>query len=91
MSTRFTAACVQFTAGPAPAANLDALRDSIREAHGAGAQLVMTPETSDMMEPRRKLALEKAQREDDHADDEVGHTGGNPAVFAYAEDLLPDD
>lgn len=67
MSAGFTAACVQFTAGPEPAANLDVLRDSIREAHGAGAQLVMTPETSDMMEPRRTLALEKAQREDDHA------------------------
>ncbi len=66
MNGRFTAACVQLTSGPEPAANLAAAEALIRDAHGAGADLVMTPETTDMMEPRRKLTFEKALPEAEH-------------------------
>lgn len=66
MSRRFRAACVQFTGGPEPADNVTALDALIRRAHAEGADLIMTPETSDMMEPRRKLTLEKAQPEAEH-------------------------
>ena len=62
----FRAACVQFTAGPEPEANVAALDVLIRRARGEGAELIMTPEVSDMMEPRRRLALEKAQPEAEH-------------------------
>ena len=58
MTARFTAACVQMTSGPEPAANVAAASALIRRAAAAGAQLVMTPETTGMMEPRRQLTLE---------------------------------
>ena len=66
MSGRFRAACVQFTAGAAPEGNIAALDGLIRRAHGEGADIIMTPETSDMMEPRRKLTFEKARPETEH-------------------------
>ncbi|MGF1611262.1 MAG: carbon-nitrogen hydrolase family protein [Kiloniellales bacterium] len=66
MSGDFRAACVQFTAGPEAADNVAALEALIRRAHAEGAELIMTPETSDMMEPRRKLTFEKAQPEAEH-------------------------
>ena len=67
MTGRFTAACVQMTSGPDPEANIAAASDLIRRAHDAGAALIMTPETTDMMEARRALALEKARDEVEHA------------------------
>ncbi len=67
MKGRFTAACVQMTSGPDPEANVAAASDLIRQAHGAGAALIMTPETTDMMEARRARALEKARGEAGHA------------------------
>jgi len=66
VSRPFTLALVQFTAGREVAANVAALEASIRRAHGAGAELIMTPEVSDMMEPRRRAALAKAVGERDH-------------------------
>ena len=67
MTKRFTAACVQMTSGPDPEANIAAVSDLVRRAHDAGAALVMTPETTDMIAPRRALALEKARGEAEHA------------------------
>ena len=62
----FRAACVQFTAGCDPDPNVAALDGLIRFARSEGADLIMTPEVSDMMEPRRRLAVEKARPEAEH-------------------------
>jgi predicted amidohydrolase len=66
MTGRFTAACVQMTSGREPEANIAAAAALIRRAQEAGAELVVTPETTDMMEPRGKLVFEKAQPEAGH-------------------------
>ena len=66
MTGRFTAACVQLTSGREPEANIAAATALIRRAGEAGAELVMTPETTDMIEPRGKLAFEKAEPEAEH-------------------------
>jgi predicted amidohydrolase len=62
----FTAACIQLSAAREPEPNIAAASDLIRRARDAGAHLIMTPEVSDMMEPKRPLRLEKARREADH-------------------------
>jgi len=69
----FKAACVQLTSGPHPEANLAAAVEHIRAAAAAGADLVMTPETTNLMEPRRRPMLEKAMPE-----------AADPAVAAFA-------
>ena len=67
MTGRFTAACVQLTSGPDIAPNVAAASALIRRARAAGADLIMTPETTSMIEPRRRLTFEKAQVEAGHA------------------------
>ena len=62
----FVAACVQLNSGREIAPNIRAASDLVRRAREAGADLIMTPEVSDMIEPRRALRLEKAR-------DEAGH------------------
>jgi deaminated glutathione amidase len=62
MSTSFTAACVQFTAGPDPEPNLRVLSGLIRRARDAGADFIMTPEASNFIESGRRRR-EKARRE----------------------------
>jgi predicted amidohydrolase len=66
MTERFTAACVQITSGPDPAANLEAASLWVREARFAGAELIATPEVSNMMGPRRRemAALARPEAED---------------------------
>ena len=66
MTGQFTVACVQMTSGREPEANLTAAAALIRQAREAGSQLIMTPETTDMIEPRGRLAFEKAQAETEH-------------------------
>ncbi len=66
MTAAFRAACVQMTSGREPAGNLAAAAELIRRARAEGADLVMTPETTDMIEPRRALAFEKAEPEEAH-------------------------
>ena len=61
----FTAACIQLSSGPEPAENIRAASFLIRQAADAGAELVMTPETSDMIAPRR-VAFEIAQEQEAH-------------------------
>lgn len=73
MNQRFTAACVQMTAGRELAANIDAASNLIREARAAGADFIATPENTTMIEPRRRLILEKALPEKKH-----------PGVSAFA-------
>ena len=64
MTGKFTAACLQFTAGPEPEANLAAVAGLVRRAREAGADFVMTPEVSNFIESGRRRR-EKARREAD--------------------------
>jgi predicted amidohydrolase len=66
MSGRFTAACVQLNSGPEVAANIAAAGALVRAARRAGADFILTPEVSDMIEPRRDQALAKATPEAAH-------------------------
>ncbi len=67
MTASFTAACVQTTSGREVAPNIAAASELIRSARAVGADFIMTPETTDMMEPKRRLREEKLCREADHA------------------------
>jgi predicted amidohydrolase len=60
----FTAACIQFTAGPDPEANLRQVADLVRRARDGGADLIMTPEASNLIESGRRRR-DKARREAD--------------------------
>ena len=62
MTGPFTAACVQFTAGPDIEPNLRQVADLIRRARDAGADFIMTPEVSNLIESGRRRR-EKARRE----------------------------
>ncbi len=66
MSKCFTAACVQITSGQDPAANLEAASVLVREARSAGANLIATPEVSNLMGLRRRevAALARPEAED---------------------------
>src|ERR1700739_189485 len=64
MSMSFTAACVQFAAGPTPEPNLRGVSDLIRRARDAGADFVMTPEASNFIETGRRRR-DKARPEAD--------------------------
>ncbi|RMD62751.1 MAG: carbon-nitrogen hydrolase family protein [Alphaproteobacteria bacterium] len=64
LSKIFTVACVQMTSGPDPAENRAAAEALIREARAAGADLILTPETTNLMVTGRRAMLEKARRED---------------------------
>ncbi len=66
MTGAFTAACLQFNSGRDIAPNIAAAAELARRARDRGADLIMTPEVSDMMEPRRRLRQEKAQTEESH-------------------------
>jgi deaminated glutathione amidase len=64
MSAPFTAACIQFTAGPDPEPNLRDVTQLIRRARDAGADLIMTPEVSNFI-VSGKRRRDKARREAD--------------------------
>jgi deaminated glutathione amidase len=64
MSASFTAACVQFTAGPDAEPNLRVVSDLIRQARDTGADFIMTPEASNFIESGRRRR-EKAHTEAD--------------------------
>jgi deaminated glutathione amidase len=66
MTTRFTAACIQFTAGPDVQPNLLTVSALIRRARDAGADLIMTPEASNFIESGKRRH-EKARPEADDA------------------------
>ena len=64
MSLQFTATCIQFTAGPDPEPNSRQVADLVRRARDAGADLIMTPEASNLIASGRQRR-EKARREAD--------------------------
>jgi len=59
LSQIFTAACVQMTSGREPAGNIAAASALVRQAKAAGAELIMTPEMTNLMEPQRPALFEK--------------------------------
>jgi predicted amidohydrolase len=64
MSTAFTAGCLQFTAGQDPEANLRQVGELVRRAREAGADFIMTPEASNLIESGKRRR-DKARREMD--------------------------
>jgi len=64
VSAPFTAACIQFTAGPDPEPNLREVTRLIRQARDAGADFIMTPEVSNFIESGKRRR-DKAKREAD--------------------------
>ena len=62
MTDLFTAACIQFTAGPDPEPNIRAVSQMIREAREEGADFVLTPEVTNLI-ATGKARREKARRE----------------------------
>lgn len=66
MTATFKAACLQLNAARDIEPNIAAASDWVRRARDAGADLIMTPEVSDMIEPKRALRLEKARDEAAH-------------------------
>ena len=66
MSAAFTAACPQLSSGREIAPNIAVAQRLVRTAREQGAELIMTPEVSDMIEPDRERRREKAQTEAAH-------------------------
>jgi predicted amidohydrolase len=66
VSGAFTAACLQLCSDRDVEPNIAAVRDLTRRARDRGADFIMTPEVSDMMEPRREAMLAKARPESEH-------------------------
>jgi predicted amidohydrolase len=58
----FTAACIQYTAGPDPEPNLKEIAGLIRQARDAGADFITTPEVSNFIESGKRRR-DKARRE----------------------------
>ena len=79
MSDRFKIGLVQMTSGRNVAENIETASALIREARAQGADFILTPETTTMMEPRRRLTLEKAAPEQSHP--------GPPAFAELAAEL----
>lgn len=64
--TRFTAGLVQMTSMQEMAENLSAAEALVREAREAGADFVLTPENTTILEPRHDHLRSIAPTEDDH-------------------------
>ena len=64
MSAPFTAACIQFTAGPDPEPNLARVIQLARQARDAGADFILTPEATNFIESGKRRR-DKARREAD--------------------------
>ncbi len=62
--TEFTAACLQYTAGPDPEPNLRLVSDMVRRARDAGAEFITTPEAGNFIESGKRRR-DKARREAD--------------------------
>jgi len=79
MSQTFKVACVQLNAGREIAPNIAAASALIHEAKAAGAEFILTPENTGLIEPKRALVLEKAKPEAEHP--------GVPAFQSLAAEL----
>ncbi len=66
MTTSFTAACIQFTAARDYEPNIRIVSDLVRRARDAGADFILTPENTGLIEPVGRLRREKARDEPNH-------------------------
>jgi deaminated glutathione amidase len=66
MTECFIAACLQFTAVRDYEPNIRAVCDLVRRARDAGADFVLTPENTGLIEPNGRLRREKARDEASH-------------------------
>ena len=66
MSDGFIASCVQFTAARDCEPNIRVVSDLVRRARDGGADFVLTPENTGLMEPVGRLRREKARDEASH-------------------------
>jgi len=66
MSGPFRVACIQLNAARDIAPNIAAASALIRDARAKGAQFILTPENTGMIEPKRPQMLEKARPEAEH-------------------------
>ncbi len=66
MTAAFTAACIQFSAARDYDPNIRAVSELIRQARDSGADLILTPENTGLIEPIGKLRREKARDEANH-------------------------
>ena len=66
MSAAFTVACVQFTAARDYEPNIARVSQLVRQARAAGADFVLTPENTGLIEPNGRLRREKARDEANH-------------------------
>jgi predicted amidohydrolase len=72
--TTFKVACIQTTSTPDIAENVAWVRARIEQARADGADLICTPEITDMIEPNRAFRMQKAEPEASH-----------PALAAFRE------
>ena len=63
MAERLTVALLQLSSGREVEPNLATLRDLVREARAAGAEFILTPENTAMLEPRREPKFALAEDE----------------------------
>ncbi len=66
MTGSFTVGLVQLASGTEVEANLAAAEEGVRQAREAGADFVLTPETTDLMDMRRRSLFAKAEGEAEH-------------------------
>jgi deaminated glutathione amidase len=62
----FKVALIQMNSGREVGPNIDMASRLVRDARGAGAELILTPENTTMIEPKRASILEKARGEAEH-------------------------
>ena len=79
MSKSFKAACVQMNSAAEIAPNLESASRLVRDAAAAGANLVLTPENTTLIDPNRTRALAKTPTEEAHP--------GVPHFSALAKEL----
>jgi deaminated glutathione amidase len=95
MSGSFMAACLQLTSAREVEPNIVAVRDLSRHARDLGADLIMTPEVTDMLEPRRDALLAKVKLESEHAmlhaSRDIARETGAWFLLGSAVVKLPDD
>lgn len=65
METPFTAACIQMCSGRNPQSNLEVAADLVRQAASDGADLIMTPEMTNIIDSPRAAVAAKVQVEED--------------------------
>lgn len=64
MDKTFTAACIQMCSGRDPQANMAAVGDLVRQAAGDGADLIMTPEMTNIIDSPRAAVAAKVELEE---------------------------